>query len=96
MRTEQTQEVSEQISQAHIDLMKDCTKIAVAEGKISASYLQMKLKIGYQAAKRMICYMEQLGIVGAADGQKPREVVITEAELREMMMNDDVWKKVQI
>ncbi len=86
----------DQISEDEVDLLKQCAGIAVGEGKISASYLQVKLKIGFQKAKRMICYMEQLGIIGAADGQKPREVVITEAEFQEMMMNDDAWANVQI
>ncbi len=86
----------DQISEDEVDLLKQCAGIAVGEGKISASYLQVKLKIGFQKAKRMICYMEQLGIIGPADGQKPREVVISESEFQEMMMNDDAWANVQI
>ncbi len=84
------------ISEDEVTLLKQCVLIAVEEGKISASYLQMKLKIGFQKAKRMICYMESLGVIGEADGQKSREVIITRQEYEEMLMNDEIWQSVKI
>ncbi len=84
------------ISEDEVALLKQCVMIAVDEGKISASYLQMKLKIGFQKAKRMICYMESLGVIGEADGQKSREVIITQQEYEEMLMNDEIWQSVKI
>lgn len=85
-----------EISEDEVAMLKDCAAIAIDEGKISASYLQVKLKIGFQKAKRMICYMEQLGIIGEADGQKPREVLLSESEYQELLMNDEIWSNVQI
>ncbi len=51
---------------------------AVVEGrKASTSYLQRRLRIGYSRAARIIEEMEEQGIIGPADGSRPREVLIT-------------------
>ncbi|MCX6741496.1 MAG: hypothetical protein NTY61_03815, partial [Candidatus Parcubacteria bacterium] len=42
--------------------------------KASASFLQRRLRIGYSRAARLIDMLEEQGIVGPADGAKPREV----------------------
>ncbi len=49
--------------------------IVVQEGKASASYLQRRLKIGYNRAARLVEDMEARGIVGPANGSKPRELI---------------------
>jgi S-DNA-T family DNA segregation ATPase FtsK/SpoIIIE len=50
-------------------------KLVIEFGKASTSLLQRRLRIGYGRAAHLIDLMEQDGIVGAADGPKPREVL---------------------
>ena len=56
-------------------MMDQALEIVAAAGKASASYLQRKLKIGYNRAARLVEEMEQRGIVGPANGSKPREIL---------------------
>ena len=53
----------------------EAVKLVVEFGKASTSLLQRRLRIGYGRAAHLIDLMEQDGIVGAADGPKPREVL---------------------
>ena len=53
----------------------DAVKLVLEFGKASTSLLQRRLRIGYGRAAHLIDLMEQDGIVGAADGPKPREVL---------------------
>jgi DNA segregation ATPase FtsK/SpoIIIE, S-DNA-T family len=57
------------------DLMQEALKIVSQRGSASASYLQRRLKIGYNRAARLVEEMEERGIVGPAQGSKPREVI---------------------
>jgi S-DNA-T family DNA segregation ATPase FtsK/SpoIIIE len=66
-------------------LYNDAVRLVLEFGKASTSLLQRRLRIGYGRAAHLIDLMERDGIVGAADGPKPREVLkrpdwITEAE----------------
>jgi S-DNA-T family DNA segregation ATPase FtsK/SpoIIIE len=57
------------------DPLYDEAKTLVLEaGKASASYLQRRLRVGYARAARLLDIMEDRGIVGPADGAKPREI----------------------
>ncbi|MBN2532727.1 MAG: DNA translocase FtsK [Spirochaetales bacterium] len=56
-------------------LMEKAMEIVVAKGKASASYLQRRLKIGYNRAARIVEEMEMRGIVGPPNGSKPRELL---------------------
>lgn len=55
----------------------DAVKVVVDAGKASASMLQRRLRVGYAKAARLIETMEEQGIVGPADGSRPRDVLIT-------------------
>ncbi len=59
----------------HDDLYEDAVRLVVEFGKASTSLLQRRLRIGYGRAAHLIDLMERDGIVGAADGPRPREVL---------------------
>jgi S-DNA-T family DNA segregation ATPase FtsK/SpoIIIE len=56
-------------------LFERALEIIVSQGKASASYLQRRLKVGYNRAARLVEEMEMRGIVGPAQGSKPREII---------------------
>ena len=56
-------------------LYDQALEIVVQAGKASASYIQRRLKIGYNRAARLVEEMEERGIVGPANGSKPREII---------------------
>ncbi len=55
-------------------LFEDVKRIVIETQKASASFLQRRLRIGYSRAARLIDMLEEKGIVGPADGAKPRDV----------------------
>jgi S-DNA-T family DNA segregation ATPase FtsK/SpoIIIE len=59
------------------DLYMDAVRCVVDSGKASASLLQRRLRVGYARAARLIEEMEEQGIIGAADGARPRDVLIS-------------------
>jgi S-DNA-T family DNA segregation ATPase FtsK/SpoIIIE len=56
-------------------LYERAMEIVMGQGKASASYLQRRLKVGYNRAARLVEEMEMRGIVGPAQGSKPREIL---------------------
>ncbi|HSX47798.1 MAG TPA: DNA translocase FtsK, partial [Patescibacteria group bacterium] len=58
------------------ELFKDAVKVVIDNRKASTSLLQRRLRIGYGRAARLIESLEEQGIIGAADGSRPREVLI--------------------
>jgi S-DNA-T family DNA segregation ATPase FtsK/SpoIIIE len=56
---------------------KDAVRVVIEAGKASTSLLQRRLRIGYGKAARLIETMEEQGIVGPADGSRPREVLVS-------------------
>jgi S-DNA-T family DNA segregation ATPase FtsK/SpoIIIE len=58
------------------DMYKDALRVVVDSGKASTSLLQRRLRVGYARAARIIEQMEEQGVIGAADGSRPREVLI--------------------
>lgn len=60
-------------------------EISVKAGRTCTSMLQRQLSIGYGKAAKYIDIMESLGIVSERNGQKPRNVLITEDEWHEML-----------
>jgi S-DNA-T family DNA segregation ATPase FtsK/SpoIIIE len=58
------------------DMWRDAVRVVVENGKASTSLLQRRLRIGYGRASRIVDVMEERGIVGPADGARPREVLV--------------------
>ena len=66
------------------DLFAQAVEYAIADGQISTSTLQRRLKIGYARAGRLTDELEERGIVSAKDGSKPRKCLITKEEWEAM------------
>lgn len=62
------------------DLFMQAVRVVVNYQKGSSSFLQRKLNIGFNRAARLLEEMEEMGIVGPAQGSKTREVLITDVE----------------
>jgi len=59
------------------DMYQDALRVVIESRKASTSLLQRRLRIGYARAARIIEEMEEQGVIGAADGSRPREVLIS-------------------
>lgn len=57
-------------------LYNDIVNFAIDFGKISASLIQRKYRIGYNRAARIVDLLEERGIIGPQNGSKPREVLV--------------------
>jgi len=62
--------------EAEDELYDEAKEVVIQSGKASASLLQRRLRIGYARAARLLDILEERGIVGPADGAKPREVFV--------------------
>lgn len=58
------------------ELCEEATKIVKEYDRASASLIQRKLMIGYARAARILDQLEKNGVIGPAEGSKPREVLI--------------------
>jgi S-DNA-T family DNA segregation ATPase FtsK/SpoIIIE len=66
------------------DLYDEAARIVVQSGQASISYLQRRLRIGFSRAARLVDMMEMEGLVSAAVGGKPREVLVDKAYFDEV------------
>lgn len=57
------------------DLYEDARIAVIEAGRASTSYLQRKLRVGYSRAARLMDLLEDNGVIGPADGSKPREIL---------------------
>lgn len=66
------------------ELFNEAVETILSSGQASASYLQRKLRIGYARAARLMDMLEERGIVSPPDGARPREILITPEEWRQI------------
>jgi S-DNA-T family DNA segregation ATPase FtsK/SpoIIIE len=59
------------------DMFDDAAEAVLHAGKASASMLQRRLRVGYARAARLLDLLEERGIIGPADGARPRDVLIS-------------------
>ena len=58
----------------------EIVEFAVSTGKISASLIQRKFRLGYNRAAKLIDLLEERGVIGPSNGSKPREVLVKNME----------------
>ena len=68
-------------------IFNEAARVIVSNQQGSASLLQRKLKLGYNRAGRLIDQMEDAGIVGPFEGSKPRQVLISDLNSLETLLN---------
>src|SRR5262249_6076986 len=89
MREELLEEVEEAASEGAADelgadedpLLRDAITLVVEMQTASTSMLQRRLRLGYTRAGRLIDMLERRGVISGYEGSKPRQVLITEADL---------------
>jgi len=64
-------------------LLREAAVISIEEGQGSVSRLQRRLSVGHATAEKKMDLLEAMGIVSKSKGSKPRDVLITEADLPE-------------
>ncbi|HZU22661.1 MAG TPA: DNA translocase FtsK, partial [Terriglobales bacterium] len=77
-------ETGEVVGSENDELFEDAVRLVLEFGKASTSLLQRRLRIGYGRAAHLIDLMERDGIVGPADGPKPREILKSPDWIREV------------
>ena len=71
------------------ELLPEAARMIVESGQASISMLQRRLRIGYTRAGRLIDDMERLSIVGGHEGSKARKILVTLAQLEEILETQD-------
>lgn len=63
------------------DLIEEAVKIVVEHQQASTSFLQRKMRIGYNRAARIMDQLEERGVISGRDGAKPRQVLLKSGDL---------------
>lgn len=71
------------------ELLPEAARMIVESGQASISMLQRRLRIGYTRAGRLIDDMERLAIVGGHEGSKARKILVTLAQLENILENQE-------
>jgi S-DNA-T family DNA segregation ATPase FtsK/SpoIIIE len=67
------------------DLLDEAIRLVVQTGTASVSMIQRRLRVGYTRAGRLIDMLERRGVISGYEGSKPRQVLITEADLPRLL-----------
>ena len=83
------------MAQADDPLIWEAARIIVDSQLGSTSSLQRALSVGYARAGRIMDMLEAKGVVGPANGSKPREVLIDKEALEELKVQDAAYREVE-
>ena len=72
------------------ELLPAAIDVVMETGQASVSLLQRRLKLGYARAARLVDQMEDKGVVGPFEGSKPRQLLITKEQWKEMQYRQDM------
>lgn len=67
------------------ELLSEAREVVISMGRASTSLLQRRLRIGYARAASILDMLEEAGIIGPANGAKPREILISKEQHENMM-----------
>jgi DNA segregation ATPase FtsK/SpoIIIE, S-DNA-T family len=67
------------------DLLDEAIRLVVQTDTASVSMIQRRLRVGYTRAGRLIDMLERRGVISGYEGSKPRQVLITEADLARVL-----------
>jgi S-DNA-T family DNA segregation ATPase FtsK/SpoIIIE len=70
------------------DLLDDAIRLVVETETASVSMIQRRLRVGYTRAGRLIDMLERRGVISGYEGSKPRQVLITAADLGSFLSRD--------
>jgi S-DNA-T family DNA segregation ATPase FtsK/SpoIIIE len=82
-------EKGESLSEDDDILVDDAQEIILESQKASASFLQRRMRIGYARAARILDILEERGIIGPADGAKPRDVYVKDKDDIDIISDPD-------
>jgi DNA segregation ATPase FtsK/SpoIIIE, S-DNA-T family len=71
------------------DLLEDAARIVVESGTASVSMIQRRLRVGYTRAGRLIDMLERRGVISGYEGSKPRQVLVSFADLGRVLGKSD-------
>jgi DNA segregation ATPase FtsK/SpoIIIE, S-DNA-T family len=79
-------ESEDELSPDEDDLLREAVTIVAQTQTASVSMLQRRLRVGYTRAGRLIDMLERRGVISGYEGSKPRQVLITEADIERMLV----------
>ncbi len=78
------------------DLLDEAIRTVVQTETASVSMIQRRLRVGYTRAGRLIDMLERRGVISGYEGSKPRQVLITEADLHRVLDGDQQAEPVAV
>jgi S-DNA-T family DNA segregation ATPase FtsK/SpoIIIE len=78
------------------DLLDEAIQLVVQTETASVSMIQRRLRVGYTRAGRLIDMLERRGVISGYEGSKPRQVLITQADLPRFISGDEAGKPLPV